>query len=700
MVSNKLMALRAVLLVFLFVVNATGQKIDYGTQLKGQPIYTDATPNSSTLATLCTTAGVATVAITRTWTINTQTVACPLQFNGGYIKPNSGQTVTFTVAGWNGNKVCDLSLGGSCIIYTASGSVYPRMWGAAGDGTTNDSAAITAALAGTGSYDVDFEGRSYATTTAIPVGLSNQRIHNFRMVTNRAAPAVTNSYESSTFYYSGDINQKNVTIEDGEISGTGYWSGIESSVIYFLDGWNGGSPVPNALNYAGRKNMTIRNITFTNPYYEAVFTTNVQTLMYNLRADGCQNVDLVGCFYTRAATDIVYDGIKVIEGYDKAVSSAYINRAKYNNIQAVNLTVLGGAIYVGYFNQDTNVTNCSVQLTNADPNAGFFKASYYAQRTSVTGCTFIGTGYVYFQGAKDFTFTGNVIKTSGLVAFKTTYHNIFGVSQNPQGGVITGNSIMGCLLAGCSTVLTTSAPKIVTLDDCQNCIFSGNNVIGNIVANPGYDIAVTGNMVDFSPTGYLTHIPAVYLQALTAARVDGNRIRSGWTDGTPTVALSTTLDVGILSFTNNEFTIPTDSANYGVSASAAVGDAASSFRYNGNKVLNISSTIKTGNQYELGIARFAFTDVQFAYPFMEGLSTSIGGGALAAGNCATDTAVTVTGAITSMNATATPTTQPGGSFFYRAWVSATNTATVQVCAAVAGTPTASVYRVIVQPRRP
>ncbi|WP_124825398.1 MULTISPECIES: hypothetical protein [unclassified Burkholderia] len=76
-----------------------------------------------------------------------------------------------------------------------------------------------------------------------------------------------------------------------------------------------------------------------------------------------------------------------------------------------------------------------------------------------------------------------------------------------------------------------------------------------------------------------------------------------------------------------------------------------------------------------------------------GTTGSIGGSALAAGACATGTA-TVSGATTGMAIVATPVTYPGAGFdWQRSYVSSANTVTVQVCADVAGTPTATTYNV-------
>lgn len=80
---------------------------------------------------------------------------------------------------------------------------------------------------------------------------------------------------------------------------------------------------------------------------------------------------------------------------------------------------------------------------------------------------------------------------------------------------------------------------------------------------------------------------------------------------------------------------------------------------------------------------------------LRGTSGSIGGGALTAGACATGT-VTITGATTSMVATASGAgADPGGNYIVRGYVSASNTVTVQVCAVIAGTPAAQTYNVAI-----
>lgn len=82
--------------------------------------------------------------------------------------------------------------------------------------------------------------------------------------------------------------------------------------------------------------------------------------------------------------------------------------------------------------------------------------------------------------------------------------------------------------------------------------------------------------------------------------------------------------------------------------------------------------------------------------YLKGSTGSIGGGLLLAAGCTSGSA-TVTGATTAMTALASPVTYPGDGGQYQAYVSAPNTVTVKLCAILALTPTASVYRVSVFP---
>jgi hypothetical protein len=90
----------------------------------------------------------------------------------------------------------------------------------------------------------------------------------------------------------------------------------------------------------------------------------------------------------------------------------------------------------------------------------------------------------------------------------------------------------------------------------------------------------------------------------------------------------------------------------------------------------------------------SFTVAQTSQLPLSATSASIGGSSVGAGACASGT-VSVTGATTSMAATATPAADPGTSFIPWAFVSSANTVTVRVCnfTASSATPTATTYNV-------
>lgn len=103
-------------------------------------------------------------------------------------------------------------------------------------------------------------------------------------------------------------------------------------------------------------------------------------------------------------------------------------------------------------------------------------------------------------------------------------------------------------------------------------------------------------------------------------------------------------------------------------------------------------TGNTSNLLDGGTGTSKLVNNNLGVPFLSGTTGSIGGGALAAGSCASGT-VAITGLTTTMSVTATPVTYPGDGNTWMAYTSAAGTATVKVCAITAGTPTASAYNV-------
>lgn len=110
-----------------------------------------------------------------------------------------------------------------------------------------------------------------------------------------------------------------------------------------------------------------------------------------------------------------------------------------------------------------------------------------------------------------------------------------------------------------------------------------------------------------------------------------------------------------------------------------VDDSLSYTHADGWQVLSASGSIKTT-----------------PYALLSGVSASIGGAALTAGQVAT-AAVTVQGAVVGQTVSVTPNTYPGDGVVWDGYVSAANTVTVRITAVVAVTPTASTYNIRVLP---
>lgn len=78
---------------------------------------------------------------------------------------------------------------------------------------------------------------------------------------------------------------------------------------------------------------------------------------------------------------------------------------------------------------------------------------------------------------------------------------------------------------------------------------------------------------------------------------------------------------------------------------------------------------------------------------MSGTTSAIGGSLLSGGACTTAATLTITGATNAMAVVATPSADPGDGTYTKAYVSAADTVSVQVCIAVGGTPNSVTYNV-------
>lgn len=141
------------LIVFsnLVAITLIAQQMDYNTQIKNKPGVLSDTSIYTSFSTACAAAlaNNLVLSINRTWTsVPTTNCTNVLEFNGGKLQPANGQTVTFKVQSAPLSTICDISLGGHCIINTPDGMIYPQWWGAscAGNPSHDDAPGIQSAI--------------------------------------------------------------------------------------------------------------------------------------------------------------------------------------------------------------------------------------------------------------------------------------------------------------------------------------------------------------------------------------------------------------------------------------------------------------------------------------------------------------------------------------------------------------------------
>jgi hypothetical protein len=106
--------------------------------------------------------------------------------------------------------------------------------------------------------------------------------------------------------------------------------------------------------------------------------------------------------------------------------------------------------------------------------------------------------------------------------------------------------------------------------------------------------------------------------------------------------------------------------------------------------VTVSGTAASG--YTIVASSSSAASWQPSVTLSEATTGSLGGSALSAGQCSSTT-VSISAAAVGDKVNATPSTYPGDGFYWYAYVSGSGTVTVEVCAVLGGTPTASVYNV-------
>lgn len=354
---------------------------------------------------------------------------------------------------------------------------------------------------------------------------------------------------------------------------------------------------------------------------------------------------------------------------------------------ALNNALAAPTITAGQINGTTNITTSgTVNLngtTNLGVNTNAVTQSYLDNSTLVTTSAFVKrailarTAWIPMTitgGTYNFNSAGNgaifgVTTSSGAIASITSI--VAGGAGYQVGDVLTmvgGNGDGLVYVSGVSSGAVTTATVFY-----GGTGYSGTPQLSGTALPPG---SRTGGL-----TGTLTSNATIIIPNGTflagARRIGFNNATTG--NFTITIKLSN----GSGGSTGAGFVLPQGPAN--TASLIAYTDGVTDVWPEVNSVpsLLVSQSLTVAGVPVLG--RYS------------AVSSSIGGGALTSGACASTT-VTVTGATTAMGVNVTPVTNPGDQFFWKGYVSSANTVTVSICnGGSTGTPTASTYNVRVLP---
>jgi hypothetical protein len=382
-----------------------------------------------------------------------------------------------------------------------------------------------------------------------------------------------------------------------------------------------------------------------------------------------------------------------------------IGRASLQNVtMGTNNVAVGGDTMLGIITGTDNVAVGIDSLRDAEGASTENTAlGARAMKLHVSGDENTAVGfYAYGNGAS--MGTGNTAIGSQAMAMTVTgmYNSVLGagalynangsfntVMGFNAGNVLTSGSSNNLFGANAGLTLTTGANNIIIGQDAANDLTVGSNniLIGNRLKAGAPDLVNTLNIGDMIKGDLST-------QTITRLPISGGSVKQ------PSLVVGTGAGLYQDGVSSLSFSLGGVQRVAFATSFVALRDEAHQIRFGtmGDVMLRRSSahtlSIDDGKD---GAGRLVLgtpggcTNCTFA-----GVSKPIGGTALAAGGCTSDT-VDVEGVTSSMVAVASPDGDPGDGVQWQAFVAAEGKVTVRVCAAAAVTPTARAYNVRIIP---
>ena len=454
----------ALLLLVPFVLAPqTTTKVDYPTQVKNGPFFSDAGPIGSTLQSLCATVGTGTLTITKQWpSLATQTIGCSLEFAGGTLQPASGQTVTMSrnSACPDLQKCYDLSLGGA-VILPAGQYVTPQNFGGVADGNA----------AGTGTDNSTYLQACFAYAEGNAAGSCYIPGGNY----NYATGLTLTSGEPAIWGISGAQNGNGFTDLIYTNTGTGLEIGNGSARLFGVTLTNIGITAANnktasvgivCQNYSGASTWT--GVTVGGGGTSGYFTTAMR--FSDCGAVRFQNLTISNQSYQSSATGMLFDQYSSYGNSNIAVDgfSQIVNFGTGINFKSC-ITCTFQNMYFENNDYSLLMDNTSAFSNNSGIDQVVFDKSEF--NTS-------GSGPTHHKILQVNSTTGNFLPFRHMVISASRWYMAGGVSEP----IYLNASSVGAfsflnldmrdnICIGCNTAIVYSASGSTTL---PNLNFSGN----------------------------------------------------------------------------------------------------------------------------------------------------------------------------------------------------------------------------------
>lgn len=713
------------------IISSTAAGTTYAVQ--GQVFYSQASDTIASIESECSSLCTYVVTIPQTFTLgSTHSLSSNVQLSfqaGGQWTVNGA--FTLTIPG-NISGTFNRHFAGTSTIAGLSGKVPVEWFGAVGDWNgstgTDNTTAIQSCLNSLSSGQCSMQALSYLITTTLTitkssVGLAGAGSANIATATTQKPSllvinsASADAIDVGTFHSTyiqlnrfSNFGIQRTVLPTGTASGMAFndvglyaIEGVSAFEnvrgFYFLGGYNG--EIKNSEAAIGNVS------TYTTPAYGFYVDSDATSAQSSIHLTADIAVDLV------ASGQFVGMELHGTQINDVDVDFMNITGDNYG----LRIDYTGACPALGAYDIIFNTLTIDSGLTDSvfisNTCAAGDRVGILFNGGFLGGFGSIGVGGIDIESSSGITFSGTQI-TAPVLVHNSNVVNFTGVQfytgasltySSSNNSVIVGNTFRGPATGAPTTYVALAAS-------------THNSIIGNALSG----FATNGMTLDSTSNDNILSNNSIDTAHISAAIVDGgnrngayaysynfaglHQIRAFGTPSSPAAIVWNDSTLGNYPFIlrtdnvgqNQGTDIPSGASYQWSSASdgSAVGDTGISRESAG--VVDVGTAVPGDKSGTLNAAALNLGGISIK-PILSGTTAAIGGSLLAPGACAAGTA-TVTGATSSMVATASPSADPDstlstGIAIY-SFVSGSNTVTVRVCAIVSVTPTSLTYNVRVQ----